>query len=301
MRKLNWLPLTVLGSALLLSGCVTSGNSVNNNQPWHMLPMAVPLQPTTQQEVQLARIDQILLRDDLTEKDRAQLFYERGLINDSLGLRDLARLDFNRSLSYNPAQPDVFNILGVYFTQSGMYDAAYEAFDSSLELNEQHQFAERNRGIALYYGGRYELAVRDLLKHYNDNENDAYRALWLYLAELEKDGPEKAKQGLRARYDRSDKLDWGWLLARMYLNDISEEAFFREVMNTSTDNAQLAERLCEGYFYLAKRYQAQGDINSAVALYKLAMSGNVYDFVEHRYSMLELSRIAYDLSHPPSS
>lgn len=301
MRKLNWLPLTVLGSALLLSGCVTSGNSVNNNQPWHMLPMAVPLQPTTQQEVQLARIDQILLRDDLTEKDRAQLFYERGLINDSLGLRDLARLDFNRSLSYNPAQPDVFNILGVYFTQSGMYDAAYEAFDSSLELNEQHQFAERNRGIALYYGGRYELAVRDLLKHYNDNENDAYRALWLYLAELEKDGPEKAQQGLRARYDHSDKLDWGWLLARMYLNDISEEAFFREVMNTSTDNAQLAERLCEGYFYLAKRYQAQGDINSAVALYKLAMSGNVYDFVEHRYSMLELSRIAYDLSHPPSS
>ncbi|WP_325893787.1 lipoprotein NlpI [Grimontia sp. NTOU-MAR1] len=301
MRKLNWLLLTVLGSVLLLSGCATSGNSVNNNQPWHMLPMAVPLQPTTQQEVQLARIDQILLRDDLTEKDRAQLFYERGLINDSLGLRDLARLDFNRSLSYNPAQPDVFNILGVYFTQSGMYDAAYEAFDSSLELNEQHQSAERNRGIALYYGGRYELAVRDLLKHYADNENDAYRALWLYLAELEKDGQEKAQQGLRARYDHSDKLDWGWLLARMYLDDISEDAFFREVMNTSTDNAQLAERLCEGYFYLAKRYQAQGDINSAVALYKLAMSGNVYDFVEHRYSMLELSRIAYDLSHPPST
>lgn len=297
MRKFNWLPLTILGSALLLSGCVAP-SSVNNNQPWHMLPMAVPLQPTTQQEVQLARIDQILLRNDLTEKDRAQLYYERGLINDSLGLRDLARLDFNRSLSYNPAQPDVFNILGVYFTQSGMYDAAYEAFDSSLELNAKHQFAERNRGIALYYGGRYELAIRDLLKHYHDDENDAYRALWLYLAELEQHGPEKAKQGLRARYNHSDKLDWGWLLASMYLDDISEEAFFQMVMNSSTDNAQLAERLCEGYFYLAKRYQAQGDIHSAVALYKLAMSGNVYDFVEHRYSMLELSRIAYELNNP---
>ncbi|STQ76860.1 lipoprotein NlpI [Grimontia hollisae] len=297
MRKFNWLPLTILGSALLLSGCATP-LSVSNNQPWHMLPMAVPLQPTTQQEVQLARIDQILLRNDLAEKDRALLYYERGLINDSLGLRDLARLDFNRSLSYNPAQPDVFNILGVYFTQSGMYDAAYEAFDSSLELNEKHQFAERNRGIALYYGGRYELAIRDLLKHYHDDENDAYRALWLYLAELEYLGPEKAKQELRERYNRSDKLDWGWLLARMYLDDISEEAFFQKVMNESTDNAQLAGRLCEGYFYLAKRYQAQGDISSAVALYKLAMSGNVYDFVEHRYSMLELSRIAYELNNP---
>lgn len=300
MRIQQWLPLAVLGSVLLLSGCASS-TSVKSDQPWHLLPMAVPLQPTTQQEVQLAQIDQILQRDDLSENDRAQLYYERGLINDSLGLRDLARLDFNRSLSFNPAQPDVFNILGVYFTQSGMYDAAYEAFDSSLELDDDHQFAERNRGIALYYGGRYDLAVRDLLKHYQDNPNDAYRALWLYLAELEKDGFDEAQQGLRERYENSDKLDWGWLLARLYLNDISEAAFFNEIMNTSTDNAQLAQRLCEGYFYLAKRYQALGDINSAVALYKLAMSGNVYDFVEHRYSMLELSRIAYDLSMQPAS
>ncbi len=92
----------------------------------------------------------------------------------------------------------------------------------------------------------------------------------------------------------------GLLIARLYLNEISEEAFFREIMETSTDNTQLAQRLCEGYFYLAKRYQAQGDISSAVALYKLAMSGNVYDFVEHRYAMLELSRIAYELRHQPA-
>ncbi|MEZ8143752.1 lipoprotein NlpI [Enterovibrio norvegicus FF-33] len=300
MRNMRWLPLTIVGSLLLLSGCATS-TSVKNTQPWHYLPMAVPLQSTTQQEVQLARIDQILLRDDIAEQDRAQIYYERGLINDSLGLRDLARLDFNRSLSYNPAQPDVFNILGVYFTQSGLYDAAYEAFDSTLELNETHQYAERNRGIALYYGGRYDLAVRDLLKHYSDNENDSYRALWLYLAEREKEGSEQATQALRDRYQASDKQDWGWQLARLYLNDISEQAFFNEVMNSSMDNLQLAERLCEGYFYLAKRYQAQGDLGSAVALYKLAMAGNVYDFVEHRYSMLELSRIAQQLSQSPSS
>ncbi|WP_407332262.1 lipoprotein NlpI [Enterovibrio sp. 27052020O] len=300
MRNMRWLPLIIVGSLLLLSGCATS-TSVKNTQPWHYLPMAVPLQSTTQQEVQLARIDQILLRDDITEKDRAQIYYERGLINDSLGLRDLARLDFNRSLSYNPAQPDVFNILGVYFTQSGLYDAAYEAFDSTLELNEGHQYAERNRGIALYYGGRYDLAVRDLQKHYQDNENDPYRAIWLYLAELEKEGSEQATQAFRARYQASDKQDWGWQLARLYLNDISEQAFFNEIMNTSVDNSQLAERLCEGYFYLAKRYQSQGDLGSAVALYKLAMAGNVYDFVEHRYSMLELSRIAQQLSEQPAT
>ncbi len=300
MRKNRWLTFTLLGSLLLLSGCAST-SSVSSSQPWHLLPMAEPLQPTTQQEVKLARIDQLLTRSDLSEKDRAQIYYERGLVNDSLGLRNLARLDFNRSLSFNPAQPDVFNILGVYFTQSGLYDAAYEAFDSTLELDEAHQFAERNRGIALYYGGRYELAERDLLKHYKDNPQDAYRALWLYLVEVEKDGDVLARERLASRYQASDKQDWGWQIARLYIRDVSESEFLESIARTRQDNTQLAQRLCEGYFYLAKRYQTLGDYRSAVALFKLAMSGNVYDFVEHRYAMLELGLIAQKMRQAPSS
>lgn len=67
--------------------------------------MAIPLQPTIQQQIQLARIDQLMKRDDLDNDTLAQMFYERGLLNDSLGLRDLARLDFNQSLSMRPNQP----------------------------------------------------------------------------------------------------------------------------------------------------------------------------------------------------
>ncbi|MDG2728218.1 lipoprotein NlpI, partial [Vibrio parahaemolyticus] len=42
-----------------------------------------------------------------------------------------------------------------------------------------------------------------------------------------------------------------------------------------------------------KRNQLEGDIASAISLYKLAISFNVYDYVEHRYSFLELAQI-YD-------
>ena len=34
-----------------------------------------------------------------------------------------------------------------------------------------------------------------------------------------------------------------------------------------------------------------GDYANAISLYKLAVSFNVYEYVEHRYSFLELSRI----------
>jgi len=280
----NRLKLVCIAAVMVLTGCASS------QAKWTHPPMAVPFQPTIQQQIQLARIDQLLKRDDLDKATVAQMFYERGLLNDSLGLRDLARLDFNQSLSLKPNQPDVFNILGVYFTQSAHFDAAYEAFDSTLELNPQHPFALRNRGIALYYGGRLALAHDDLLVHYQQGVNDPYRVIWLYFVEFEQDS-ETAAQKLKLRYDASDKQDWGWQIVRLYLGEITETQFLNEIATKSESNDQLAERLTEGYFYLAKAYQQQGDFSAAVMLYKLALAGNVYEFVEHRFSLLEISRI----------
>ncbi|MGF1885704.1 lipoprotein NlpI [Photobacterium profundum] len=280
----NRLKLVCIAAVMVLTGCASS------QAKWTHPPMAVPFQPTIQQQIQLARIDQLLKRDDLDKATVAQMFYERGLLNDSLGLRDLARLDFNQSLSLKPNQPDVFNILGVYFTQSAHFDAAYEAFDSTLELNPQHPFALRNRGIALYYGGRLTLAHDDLLVHYQQGVNDPYRVIWLYFLEFEQDS-ETAAQKLKLRYDASDKQDWGWQIVRLYLGEITETQFLNEIATESESNDQLAERLTEGYFYLAKAYQQQSDYSAAVMLYKLALAGNVYEFVEHRFSLLEISRI----------
>lgn len=268
-----------------LAGCSSA-----NQSSWTHPPVAVPFQPSIQQQIQLARIDQLLKRSDLDDETLAQVYYERGLLHDSIGLRDLARLDFNQSLALKPDQPDVFNILGVYFTQSAHFDAAYEAFDSTLELNFSHPFAQRNRGIALYYGGRYDLAHEDLIAHYQQNVNDPYRVIWLYLVDLERE-PETAKDKLRQRYKVADIQDWGWQIVRFYLGEINEGELLGQITTESEDNEVLAERLTEAYFYMAKQYHYQKEFQSALLLYKLALAGNVYEFVEHRFSLLELSRL----------
>ncbi|MGF1727399.1 lipoprotein NlpI [Photobacterium nomapromontoriensis] len=285
----NRIKLACLALSMLLAGCSSP------QSPWTHPPMAVPFQPTIQQQIQLARIDQLLQRDDLAKDTLAQIYYERGLLHDSLGLRDLARLDFNQSLSLRPDQPDVFNILGVYFTQAAHFDAAYEAFDSTLELNVRHPFAQRNRGIALYYGGRYQLAFDDLNAHYQQDVNDPYRVIWLYLDELELD-PVTAQEKLRVRYDASDKQAWGWQVVRLYLGDISESDFLNQIATESENNAVLAERLTEAYFYMGKMYHHNHDYSSALMLYKLTLAGNVYEFVEHRFALLELSRLMTEAS-----
>lgn len=119
-----------VATALTLAGCSSTA--------WRKdAVLAVPLQPTLQQEVILARMEQILASRALSDDERAQLLYERGVLYDSLGLRALARNDFSQALAIRPDMPEVFNYLGIYLTQAGNFDAAYEAFDSVLELASQ--------------------------------------------------------------------------------------------------------------------------------------------------------------------
>ena len=258
-----------VATALTLAGC--------SNTSWRKSEvLAVPLQPTLQQEVILARMEQILASRALTDDERAQLLYERGVLYDSLGLRALARNDFSQALAIRPDMPEVFNYLGIYLTQAGNFDAAYEAFDSVLELDPTYNYAHLNRGIALYYGGRDKLAQDDLLAFYQKLDE------------------KQAKEVLKQHFEKSDKEQWGWNIVEFYLGNISEQTLMERLKADATDNTSLAEHLSETNFYLGKYYLSLGDLDSATALFKLAVANNVHNFVEHRYALLELSLLGQD-------
>ncbi|MDE1473131.1 lipoprotein NlpI [Xenorhabdus bovienii] len=275
---LRWCYVAVI---FLLVGC--SGTGWRKNEI-----IAIPLQPTLQQEVILARMEQILASRSLTEDEYAQLLYERGVLYDSLGLRALAQNDFSVALSIRPDIPEVFNYLGIYFTQAGNFDAAYEAFDSVLELDPTYNYARMNRGITLYYGGRYRLAQDDLQAFYQDDPNDPFRSLWLYLVE-DKIDPKVAMTNLSRHFDKANRGLWGWNIVEFYLGKISEKTLMDRLKENSSDNTSLAEHLSETDFYLGKHYLSLGDEDNAVALFKLTVANNVHNFVEHRYALLELA------------
>ncbi|WP_340616186.1 lipoprotein NlpI [Xenorhabdus entomophaga] len=270
-----------VAAIFLLVGCGSTGWRKNE-------VIAIPLQPTLQQEVILARMEQILASRSFTEDEYAQLLYERGVLYDSLGLRALAQNDFSVALSLRPDIPEIFNYLGIYFTQAGNFDSAYEAFDSVLELDPTYNYARMNRGIALYYGGRYRLAQDDLQAFYQDDPNDPFRSLWLYLVEVKID-PKVAMTNLSHHFDKANRGLWGWNIVEFYLGKISEKILMERLQQNSADNTSLAEHLSETDFYLGKHYLSLGDEDSAAALFKLTVANNVHNFVEHRYALLELA------------
>ncbi len=279
----------LLSSILLNQGCVSSHGSKNSTTlpKINNLVIAEPLSINHKSEIAIARLTEVINRARITDEQRAQLFYDRGVLYDSVGLRALARFDFSHALKLKPNLIEAYNFLGIHFTQLQEFSQAYEKFDSALDLAPEHEYAYLNRGIALYYGSRPQLAIVDLQAFHQKQQDDPYRLLWLYLAEYEID-PLVAKNSLKQRAELVDEHIWAKQIIYLYLGEITQGEFVRSLTKYVRSQKELTERLCEAYFYLAKYNQILGQNATAANFFKLALGTNVYEFVEHRYAKLEL-------------
>ncbi|TWX71821.1 lipoprotein NlpI [Colwellia demingiae] len=282
--------ILLLSSTLLTQGCASSQGENNNNissSIMNNIVIAEPLSINYKSEIAIARLTEVINRAKISDVQRAQLFYDRGVLYDSVGLRSLARFDFSHALQLKPDLIDAYNFLGIHYTQLQEFAQAYEKFDSALDLAPDHEYAYLNRGIALYYGSRPELASIDFKAFHQKQQDDPYRLLWLYLTEYEVD-PLAAKYSLKQRAELVDERTWAKQVVYLYLGEISQGDFVKNLTKDIKSNKELTERLCEAYFYLGKYNQTLGYRGSAANYFKLALSTNVYEFVEHRYAKLEL-------------
>ncbi|WP_440589853.1 lipoprotein NlpI [Pseudoalteromonas pernae] len=287
LRKLLALCVSSV-AAIMLTGCQTTPES-----PQYVVtvPFAAPLPSDYRSEVAVARYTELIEQAELANDQQAVLYYDRGKLFESLGLTTLARIDFSRAINLKPDFAEVYNFLGIHHTLMQQYSKAYEMFDSVLELNAEHEYAYLNRGIALYYGERPELAEDDLQAFLNFAPDDPYRVLWVYLAQKAQDS-QRAQTSLNNMAQALDPQNWAYKLVAYFKGDISEQDLLSSLADGVESHHEFAERLCEAYFYLAKSHQAQGHNTLASDYFKLALSTNVYEFVEYKYARLELDIMA---------
>ncbi len=274
---------------LLLAGCTSSsGVFVSKNKI--VLAEQYP-NVHFEQEVMIARISQMLIIGQMSQDERADLHFERGVLYDSLGLWGLARYDFTQALALQPKMAAVYNYLGLYSLLDEDYDSALEAFNVVLELDPDYEYGYLNRGLDFYYTGRYNLAEQDFHRFYQANSQDPYRALWIYLNEL-KFKPNEAKQNLVKRASTLSTEYWGTFIVQYYLGKLSEQDLLdRAKVFVDPQSPQYAEILTETYFYLAKQKLNTGDLDEAETLFKLAVANQVYNFVEYRFALFELDKL----------
>ena len=281
--------LPILFFTFLLSGCVGLNTSfVSKNKV--VLADQNPSQHF-EQEVMIVRISQVLLVGKMSNEERASLHFERGVLYDSLGLWALARYDFTQALALQPKMAAVYNYLGLYLLLDEDYDGALEAFNTVFSLDPDYEYTFLNRALDFYYVGRYNLAEQDFLAFYQRNKSDPYRVLWLYLNEL-KFKPAEAQKNLAQRAVGLSQDYWGTYIVQYYLGKLSVQDLQAKAQQFATKTAtQYAEVLTETYFYLAKQKLNMGQIDEAETLFKLAVANQVYNFVEYRFAVFELSKL----------
>lgn len=287
MAKRWWLALLTVA---LLAGCATDPAT-----QFERLPVATPRQPSLQDQVAAVRIGQFLDGAERDEAELALLFYQRGLYFSRMGLDWLAHVDFRRAVELRPDFAEAYNQLGVQFTLMGQFDDAYEALDSAIELAPNADFPLLNRGIALHYAGRHQLALSDLENYYRRDVSDPYRVIWLYLIQRELDP--------QAAHDRLNHLiplvrqGWGRTLLSYFSGELSASELLRlageaEHENREGDPADRDERLCEAYFYIGQQLLAEGNKEAAANYFRLAAGTNIFEFVEHNFALYELQQLA---------
>lgn len=259
--------------------------------------LAVPVQVNSAKEIELVQLSYELNRPDLDNDTKIHLYYRRGVLYDSLGLRIFAQSDFNQILAISPRIPAVYNYLGVLSAASGDTDAALLSYNTALELNPKDDYSRLNRAITLYNNKRYKMAREDAMLFYKKAPDDAFRLLWLFLIEYEIDS-NKASKKLETRYQRITRAPkWNDNIVAFYLNHINESELMRRTVEKIKNNRELADRLCEMYFYLGKYYLIHRDENRARTLFKYALSSNRHNFLEHQQALYELDLLKLHKSY----
>ena len=147
--------------AAILTGCAQTPPVSERPQMGNLL-LAEPAPINPRSEMAIARYNQVLTSPALSDEDKAELHFQRGMLYDSVGLSGLAQFDYTQAINLKPDLAEAYNSMGIHYIQQNDFIQAYDAFDSTLEINPEYDFAFLNRGIALYYGGRAELATNDL-------------------------------------------------------------------------------------------------------------------------------------------
>ncbi len=221
------------------------------------------------------------------DPDYALAYYNRSLAYHRKGETDRAIADNDRALRHDPDFALAYNNRGLAYIGKGEYDRAIADFDQTLRLDPDYVRAYYNRGRAHFHRGRFARAVPDLRRAVAADPGNAYRPLWLYLAQA------RAGQGGRAELkDNARHLnlsEWPGPVVRMFLGELGAQAVagMGEANRTREDK----ERRVEAYFFAGQQQLLAGRRGEAAAYFREVVKTGITDFIEYNGAKAELKRL----------
>lgn len=141
------------------------------------------------------------------------------------------------------------------FCQGNVKEAAKD-FDHYYEGAPESRSRQWERGIALYYAGRFEAGAKQFELYQTYHDSDVENATWKYLCEAQTLGPEPAQRRiLKIGPDRRIPMR---RIYDLYAGEASVEEVFKAVESAKLSEAEKNRALFYAHLYVGLWYESLG-------------------------------------------
>lgn len=154
----------------------------------------------------------------------------------------------------------------------GRIDESVQAFDQVVQLSPEQMPHNWQRGIALYYAGRFADAVRQFEAHRRVNPQDVENAAWHYLCRSQAIGGPAGVAAARKELIPIDSDPRVPLMKvhQLFAGTATPDEVIAEAKKGDPSPEQLHDQLFYAHLYIALFFQAEGNLVEADQHMKLA-------------------------------
>jgi lipoprotein NlpI len=159
--------------------------------------------------------------------------------------------------------PETIRRAADIYLRSGKVDTAVDLFDRYVQARPQQMPYLWQRGIALYFAGKFQRGAEQFEAHRQVNPNDVENAAWHFLCVAKAQSPEKARE-LLLPAPGDPRVPMAQVLEMLRSGDT--EAVRRQVERLPEGSQDRADAEFYGNFYLGLYADARGDRQQAQQL-----------------------------------
>lgn len=231
--------------------------------------------------------------DKILELNKKSLFgyVGRASVNLSKGEYDKAIKDYDKAIEIDDTRAPLFYDRGMAHFFAKNHDKAIEDFSSAIKINMSYMEAYYSRAWAYVHAGNLAKAKKDFESLYKNGGEDNEPYYLISLAVCMMRGGEKAdaEKKLNDYLDDNPGDEWSGQIMQFLTGKIKQDELLKAAEHK--DAKMNAERLCEGYYYIAMYKLVSGDKKGAAEFLKKCVDTDVKYYIEWREAKFELEAL----------
>lgn len=192
------------------------------------------------------------------------------LLAEGKGKEAAAELDV--AVEKQPNNVSLLQLRAETLFRIGEFEKSVKDFDRVIDLRPQLKAENWQRGIALYYVGRFKDGADQFEEHHRVNPDDVENTFWFFLCLAKADSIEAArKKIIPSRGDARPPLMEIYKLVR---GEVAPADVEKSIGQFSAGTSSREQAEFYGYLYLGLWFDLQGDKAKAIDFLKKSLAAN---------------------------